>query len=102
MELLEGETLRELIARFADSGREGPRGLPLSQLLDIAVQIAEGLNAAHQKDIIHRDIKPANIFVTTSGKVKILDFGLAKAGAGTPDRSRWKKCRRIHQPKPRG
>jgi serine/threonine protein kinase/Tol biopolymer transport system component len=80
MELLEGETLRELIARYANSVAEGSRGLPLSQLLDIAIQIAEGLNAAHQKNIIHRDIKPANIFVTTSGKVKILDFGLAKAG----------------------
>ena len=82
MELLEGETVRELIARYANSAREGTSGLPLSQLLDIALQIAEGLNAAHQKNIIHRDIKPANIFVTTSGKVKILDFGLAKAGVG--------------------
>jgi serine/threonine protein kinase/Tol biopolymer transport system component len=83
MELLEGETLRELIARFADPVSERPRGLPLSQLVDIAVQMAEGLNAAHQKGIIHRDIKPANIFVTPSGRVKILDFGLAKAAAET-------------------
>jgi eukaryotic-like serine/threonine-protein kinase len=83
MELLEGETLRELIARFADPVSNGPSGLPFKQLLDIAIQIAEGLNAAHQKGIIHRDIKPANIFVTTSGKVKILDFGLAKAAEQT-------------------
>jgi len=83
MELLEGETLRELIARVANSDSERPRGLPLTQLLNIAIQIAEGLNAAHLKGIIHRDIKPANIFVTSSGKVKILDFGLAKAGTKT-------------------
>jgi eukaryotic-like serine/threonine-protein kinase len=85
MELLEGETLRELIARFADANGERPPGLPVPQLLEIAVQIAEGLNAAHQKGIIHRDIKPANIFVTPSGKVKILDFGLAKAGIEPAD-----------------
>jgi serine/threonine protein kinase/tetratricopeptide (TPR) repeat protein len=83
MELLEGETLRELIASCDKSIREEPGGLPLPQLLDIAMQVAEGLNAAHGKGIIHRDIKPANIFVTRSGTIKILDFGLAKAGAKT-------------------
>jgi serine/threonine protein kinase len=81
MELLEGETLRELIARSKGSTRDEPSGVPVAQMLDIAVQIAEGLNAAHQKSIVHRDIKPANIFVMRSGKVKILDFGLAKAAA---------------------
>ncbi len=81
MELLEGETLRELIARAADSSGKGQPGFSTGQVLDIAIQIAEGLNAAHQKGIIHRDIKPANIFITPSGRVKILDFGLAKTTA---------------------
>ena len=68
-ELLEGETLRKRIA-----------GTPLSQrrAVDYAVQIAHGLAAAHEKGIIHRDLKPDNIFVTNDGRVKILDFGLAK------------------------
>ena len=74
MQLLEGQTLRELIAP-ADLGKPP---LELSVLLDLAVQIVEGLEAAHQKGIIHRDIKPANIFVTREGQAKILDFGLAK------------------------
>ncbi len=88
MELLEGETLRELIARFANSAEGGSRGIPVPQMLDIAVQIAEGLNAAHQKGIIHRDIKPANIFVDSRGKVKILDFGLAKLVGVEAEKSR--------------
>lgn len=74
MELLEGETLRELIS--AANTRIAP--LPLEKLLDLAMQITEGLEAAHHKGIIHRDIKPANVFVTTQGQAKILDFGLAK------------------------
>src|SRR5437763_3151280 len=73
MEFLEGETLRELI-----SSAQTTAPMPLEKLLDLAIQITHGLEAAHQKGIIHRDIKPANVFVTKQGQTKILDFGLAK------------------------
>jgi serine/threonine protein kinase len=78
MEFLEGESLRELISRCAAPDGKGSSPLPLDRILEIAIQIAEGLKAAHEKGIIHRDIKPANVFVTTRSQVKILDFGLAK------------------------
>ena len=74
MQLLEGQTLRELIAAV----EPGKAPLELGMVLDLGIQIADGLDAAHQKGIIHRDIKPANIFVTREGQAKILDFGLAK------------------------
>jgi eukaryotic-like serine/threonine-protein kinase len=69
MEFLEGQSLRDRIAHTA---------LPMPELLDLAVQTCDALQAAHAKGIVHRDIKPANIFLTTSGQIKILDFGLAK------------------------
>jgi serine/threonine protein kinase/Tol biopolymer transport system component len=73
MELLEGETLRDVISSTADG-----QPFELSKLVDLAIQIAAGLEAAHQKGIIHRDIKPSNIFITRRGEAKILDFGVAK------------------------
>jgi eukaryotic-like serine/threonine-protein kinase len=88
MQHLEGVTLRERLAgldglpRHAESGGKNlPFLMPpftTDELLDLAIQIADGIEAAHQKGIIHRDIKPANIFITHRGEAKILDFGVAK------------------------
>lgn len=72
MEFLDGKTLRD---RLAEPNAER---MPLDQILEIALQTCDGLQAAHSKGIIHRDIKPANIFLTSNGPAKILDFGLAK------------------------
>src|SRR5438477_11181292 len=70
MELVPGETLADRIKRGS---------IPLEEALPIAKQIAEALEGAHEKGVIHRDLKPANIKITPDGKVKVLDFGLAKA-----------------------
>ena len=76
-ELLEGETLREGLSRRAPAWPE---------VLGYAVQAAQGLAAAHRKGIVHRDLKPENLFRTTDGRIKVLDFGLAKiAGASSTD-----------------
>src|SRR5687767_5055238 len=83
MELVEGETLAELLspadgerARGADTGRRRP--LPMRLALEIARQIADALDSAHERGIIHRDLKPGNIKVRPDGTVKVLDFGLAR------------------------
>ena len=74
MEVIEGQTLQALLAKN--------RVLPVEQVLNVTRQVGEGLDFAHSKGVIHRDIKPANIMMTTSGLVKIMDFGIAKAGGG--------------------
>ena len=79
MELLRGETLRERL-------EEGL--LPQRKALEYGLQIAHGLAAAHEKGIVHRDLKPENVFVTAEGRVKILDFGLAKVSSAQPDETR--------------
>src|SRR5262245_13932561 len=72
-ELLKGDTLRVVLADGA---------LPLRKVIDLGVQICQGLAAAHEQEIVHRDVKPENIFITKDGRAKLLDFGLAKLTEG--------------------
>ena len=78
MQLLQGQTLRDYMASGGLKDKASGAQVAIGRVLNIAIQIADGLEAAHEKGIVHRDIKPANIFITSKGIVKILDFGLAK------------------------
>src|SRR5262245_23836011 len=88
LELVPGETLADAVAR-------GP--VPVDEALDICRQIAEALEAAHDKGIIHRDLKPANIKITPNGKVKVLDFGLGTFSTATipPGCRNRRRCSRL-------
>jgi len=78
MELIDGATLEEKL-------KDGP--LPVEDALRLALQIAQALEAAHDRGVVHRDLKPANVMVTSDGLVKVLDFGLAKAFSEDPDQA---------------
>ena len=75
MELVEGKTLTDVIPK---------NGLPLGRFFDLAIPLASALAAAHQKGITHRELKPANVMVTGDGRIKVLDFGLAKLAEAAP------------------
>src|SRR5262249_38172273 len=75
MELVEGRSLTALVTRG---------GLPLARVLDLALPLADAVGAAHEKGVVHRDLKPANVMVTREGRVKVLDFGLAKLAESEP------------------
>jgi len=89
MELVEGRTLRELLASAP---------LPLKKLLDLALEISDGLACAHEAGIVHRDLKPANIMVSKDGHVRILDFGLAKVSGGVAEGSELPTAEHLTRP----
>lgn len=82
LELVEGETLADRLARQGDT-QTSHRGLAVKEVVNIATQVIDALEAAHDRGIVHRDLKPANIKITPEGRVKVLDFGLARADDGT-------------------
>src|SRR5258706_4880860 len=92
MELLEGETLRARLSRSAPSWREA---------VEIALAVAEGLAAAHSRGVFHRDLKPENVFLVSDGRVKVLDFGLARRDPASLPQDRTRPLPTVtHQPQP--
>src|ERR1051325_5292389 len=91
MEYIDGKTLKSHIASL-----KAGEGIPVRQAIDWTIQIAQGLRAAHDKNIVHRDIKPENIMLTRDGHPKIMDFGIAKLKGGSEIHDLWMAVPREH------